>query len=212
MENAFFAMISRMRYINRWALMRNTRTENISEHSLQVAVIAHALAVIREKYYSHGAGGEPRAAVSPDRAAVLALYHDADEILVGDMPTPVKYLNPEIERVFKSIESDAARRLTEMLPGELRQEYAAILAPDRSDPQTAETLRIVKAADKISALIKCIEEEKAGNTEFLSAAAKIRKTVGETGLPEADHFVRRFLPAFGCTLDELESGAEQDGR
>ncbi len=205
MKNAFFAMVSRMRYINRWSLMRNTRTENIEEHSLQVAILAHAIAVIRNRYFSSDDAGNLRIAVNPDRIAVLAIYHDTDEILVGDMPTPVKYFNPEIERVFKSIEKDAVDKLTGMLPEELRQEYSALLAPDRSDPVVAESMRIVKAADKISALIKCIEEGKAGNSEFVPASKKLKKAIDETGLPEVAYFVRSFIPAFGLTLDELEN-------
>ncbi|MHB8964012.1 MAG: 5'-deoxynucleotidase, partial [Saccharofermentanales bacterium] len=141
MKNAFFAMVSRMRYINRWSLMRNTRTENIEEHSLQVAILAHAIAVIRNRYFSSDDAGNLRIAVSPDRVAVLAIYHDTDEILVGDMPTPVKYFNPEIERVLKSIETDAVDKRTGMLPEELRQEYGTLLAPDRSDPVVAESMR-----------------------------------------------------------------------
>lgn len=204
MKNAFFAMVSRMRYINRWALMRNTRTENIEEHSLQVAVLAHAIAMIRNRYFSCDNSGNPRIAINPDRIAVLAIYHDTDEILVGDMPTPVKYFNPEIERIFKSIERDAVDKLTGMLPDELRPDYSALLAPDRSDPGIAESMKIVKAADKISALIKCIEEEKAGNSEFIPASKKLKKTIDEIELPEVAYFVDHFIPAFGLTLDELE--------
>ena len=203
-KNAFFAMVSRMRYINRWALMRNTRTENIEEHSLQVAVLAHAIALIRTRFFPLDGNGQARIAVDPDRVAVLAVYHDAGEILVGDMPTPIKYFNADIERAFKSIEKDAVDKLTGMLPPELRGDYTALMLPDRRDPVIDEAMRIVKAADKISALIKCIEEEKAGNTEFVPASRKLRIVVEETGLPEVDYFVRHFLPAYGRTLDELE--------
>lgn len=201
MKNAFYAMLSRMRYINRWSLMRNTRTENIEEHSLQVAVIAHAIALIRSRIFT----SEGRTVLSPERIAMLALYHDADEILVGDMPTPVKYLNKDIESVFKNIEKEAAGKLAAMLPEELREDYMSLLLPDISDPLIAEEMRIVKAADKISALIKCVEEEKAGNSEFIPASRKLQETISSIDLPEVKYFMDNFFPAYSLTLDELEN-------
>lgn len=204
MKNAFFAMVSRMRYINRWSLMRNTLSENLEEHSFQVAVISHALAVIRQNLFAADDNGSRRITVDPYKAAVFAIYHDLDEILVGDMPTPVKYFNKDIEKVFKSIEKDAAEKLVGTLPPELKSEYTGLLAPDMSDPAAAEIMKIVKAADKISALVKCIEEGKAGNTEFIPAYRKLKAMIDEMDLPEAAYFMKEFVPAYSCTLDELE--------
>ena len=157
MAHHFFALISRMRYIGRWGLMRNTFEENIQEHSHMVAVLAHALAVIRRDVF----GGD----IDPGQAAVLALYHDAPEIFTGDLPTPVKYANPAIQTAYKAVEADAAQRLVAMLPQEMRPAFATLL--EESDP---EVLVLVKAADKLSAHLKCLEELKAGNREFQSAA------------------------------------------
>ena len=204
MKNAFFAMVSRMRYINRWSLMRNTLDENLEEHSFQVAVIAHAIAVIRQTFFSADEDGTPRTAVDPNKAAVIAIYHDMDEILVGDMPTPVKYFNKDIEKIFKSIERDAADKLVGTLPAELKNMYASLLSPDLSDPSVAEMMKIVKAADKISALVKCIEEGKAGNSEFVPASRKLIRSVEEMDLPEVRYFMSEFVPAYSFTLDELE--------
>ncbi len=204
MKNAFFAMVSRMRYINRWSLMRNTLSENLEEHSFQVAVISHALAVIRQNLFARDDKGNIRITVDPYKAAVYAIYHDLDEILVGDMPTPVKYFNKDIEKVFKSIEKDAAEKLVGTLPSELKSEYAGLLSPDMSDSASAEIMKIVKAADKISALVKCIEEGKAGNTEFIPAYRKLKALIDEMDLPEAAYFMKEFVPAYSCTLDELE--------
>ncbi len=204
MKNTFFAMVSRMRYINRWSLMRNSLSENLEEHSFQTAVIAHALALIRKEFYSKDENNLMRIEVNPDRAVVLALFHDLDEILVGDLPTPVKYFNKEMERVFKSIEREASKRLVETLPEELKESYRKILIPDLSDSSVAETLKLVKAADKIAALVKCIEEEKAGNTEFISAARNLEKTISGMKLPEVDYFMEHLLPAYYLSLDDLE--------
>lgn len=192
MEDAFFALISRMRYINRWGLMRNTFQENIQEHSHMVAVLAHALAVIRRDVF----GGD----VDPGEAAVLALYHDAPEILTGDLPTPVKYDNPEIQTAYKAVEAVAARKLLELLPRELRPTYAPLLDEDPNHPLHP----LVKAADKLSAYIKCVEEIKAGNHEFQQAAQQTRKSLEDMRLPELDYFMEHFLPAFELTLDELQ--------
>lgn len=189
-EYQFYALLSRMRYITRWGLMRNTFSENIQEHSHQVAVLAHALALIRRDVL-----GLP---AEPDRCAVAALFHDASEILTGDLPTPIKYYNPEIKAAYKQVERVSADKLLAMLPEQLRESYAPLV---HEDDETV--LDIVKAADKLSAHIKCIEEMKAGNQEFASAAAQTRKALENMGLPELDWFMEHCLPAFGRNLDEL---------
>jgi 5'-deoxynucleotidase len=198
-----------MRYINRWALMRNTRTENIEEHSLQVAVLAHAIAVIRKEFFPMDAKGNPRIPVDPNLVTTLAVFHDTDEILTGDMPTPVKYFNPAIQQAYKDVEKEAVKRLLQMLPEELKVTYEGLLSPDKTDPAVSQAMRIVKAADRISALIKCIEEGKAGNKEFISAEKSIRESIAraikENELPEVDYFMDKFIPAFSRTLDELEN-------
>ena len=191
MKSHFFAYISRMRFIQRWALMRNTAPENVQEHSHQVAVLAHALAVIRNEKF----GG----AVDPGAVAVAALYHDASEILTGDMPTPIKYDNPAIQHAYKEVEAVAEKKLLHMLPQELQSVYAPILTP--TDPDVE---RLVKAADKLSAYIKCVEELKAGNTEFREAAAQTRKALEGYGVPEVDYFLDTFMDSFSLTLDELK--------
>ena len=191
MKSHFFAYISRMRFIQRWALMRNTAPENVQEHSHQVAVLAHALAVIRNEKF----GG----AVDPGAVAVAALYHDASEILTGDMPTPIKYDNPAIQHAYKEVEAVAEKKLLHMLPEELQSVYAPILTP-----ADAEVERMVKAADKLSAYIKCVEELKAGNTEFREAAAQTRKALEGYGLPEVAYFLDTFIDSFSLTLDELK--------
>lgn len=192
MANEFFALISRMRYITRWGLMRNTFSENIQEHSHMVAVLAHGLALIRRELL--GLPGP-----DPDRCAVAALYHDAPEILTGDLPTPVKYFNPEIKTAYKQVEQVSGEKLLSMLPEALRPCYTHLILED--DP---ETLPIVKAADKLSAYIKCVEELKAGNQEFESAAQQTHDALLAMKLPELDYFMREFLPAFHLTLDQLE--------
>ena len=188
----FFAYLSRMRYINRWGLMRNTFQENIQEHSHMVAVLAHALAVIRREVYGGG--------IDPGEAAAAALFHDAPEILTGDLPTPVKYYKPEIRDAYKEVEDVSARKLLSMLPAELRPAYEGLLTEDYSPELRA----VVKAADKLSAYIKCLEELKAGNTEFRLAAEQTRQALKGSPLPEVAYFMERFLPAFGLTLDELQ--------
>lgn len=191
MKSHFFAYISRMRFIQRWALMRNTAPENVQEHSHQVAVLAHALAVIRREKF----GGT----VDPGAVAVAALYHDASEILTGDMPTPIKYDNPAIRSAYKDVEAVAERKLLNMLPEELRGAYAPILTE-----VPPETERLVKAADKLSAYIKCVEELKAGNMEFREAAAQTRRALEAYALPEVAYFLETFMDSFSLTLDELK--------
>ena len=173
--------------------MRNTHPENIQEHSLQVAVITHALAVIKNKLFN--------GSVDPERAALLAVFHDSNETITGDMPTPIKYFNPEISNAFKNIEDISKNKLLSMLPEELRESYSSILFHCEDDE---ELWKLVKAADRLSAYIKCIEEEKAGNKEFKKAGQSIYKTVLELDMPEVGYFIENFLPSYSLTLDELE--------
>lgn len=190
MKNGFFALISRMRLIRRWGLMRNSYDENVQEHSHMTAVLAHALAVIRRDVF----GGT----ADPERAAVAALFHDACEIVTGDLPTPVKYFSGEMSGAYKVIERDAEEKLLDMLPGELQPAYRSVFR-DADE----ETNKIVKAADKLCAYIKCVEELRAGNTEFRSAEEQIRTALAGSPLPELRYFMENFMPAFGTTLDEL---------
>ena len=191
MRSHFFAYISRMRFIQRWALMRNTAQENVQEHSHQVAVLAHALAVIRNEKF----GGT----LDAGAVAVAALYHDASEILTGDMPTPIKYHDPDIKRAYKAVEAVAERKLLGMLPEELRSVYGPVLTDVPADVG-----ELVKAADKLSAYIKCVEELKAGNNEFREAAAQTRRALEAYELPEVTYFMETFMESFSLTLDELK--------
>lgn len=190
-DHAFFALISRMRYIDRWALMRNTSKENIQEHSHMVAVLAHALAVIQNRYYD--------GKVDPGQVALAALYHDATEILTGDMPTPIKYYSSTIRASYREVEDAAAQRLLAMLPEELRPEYEHLLQPVNPEVET-----IVKAADKLSAYLKCVEELKAGNNEFKRAKEQTYAALTQNPLPALQYFIIHYLPAFELTLDELQ--------
>ncbi len=190
-ESSFFAIISRMKYIDRWALMRNTHSENLSEHSLDTAIIAHALAVIRNRRF----GGN----INPERAALLAIFHDVPEVITGDMPTPVKYFSSEIRRAYAGVESAAENRLLSLLPEDMRDEYIPLITHEGED---AQLLKIVKCADKLSALIKCIEEEKAYNKEFSAAKAATIQSIRELGLPEGIEFLEKFIPPFELTLDD----------
>ena len=192
MANEFYAILSRMRYITRWGLMRNTFSENIQEHSHQVAVLAHALALIRREIL--GIPGP-----DPDRCAVAALYHDASEILTGDLPTPIKYHDPEIRSAYKRVERLYGERLLDMLPQQLRSHYAPYVLEDEPELEP-----IVKGADKLSAYIKCIEELKAGNSEFESAARQTMAAIHAMERPELAWFVQECLPAFSLSLDELQ--------
>lgn len=191
MANEFYALMGRMRYITRWGLMRNTFSENISEHSHQVAVLAHALALIRRDILK-------LPTPDPDRCAVAALYHDASEILTGDLPTPIKYYNPDIKDAYKQVERIAGNRLLDMLPPELRASYEHLVLEDDD-----EVLPFVKAADKLSAHIKCLEEQKAGNTEFDSAARQTWEAMKAMDRPELNWFLEHCLPAFCLNLDQL---------
>ncbi|MGB8454247.1 MAG: 5'-deoxynucleotidase [Anaerocolumna sp.] len=192
MESHFFAMMARMKYIERWALMRNSQTENISEHSLEVSMLAHALAVISNTRLHNQLNAE--------KAALIGLYHDSTEIITGDMPTPVKYYNKEINGAFKEIEKIAAKRLLNMLPEDLRKSYETIFFTLEGEEYL---WKLVKAADKLSALIKCIQEENAGNVEFASAKKSLTETLINMKLNEVDIFMEEFLPSYYKTLDEL---------
>ena len=191
MANEFYALMGRMRYITRWGLMRNSFSENLSEHSYMTAVLAHALALIRREIL-HLDGPDP------DRCAVAALYHDASEILTGDLPTPIKYYNPEIKNAYKQVERIAGNRLLDMLPPELRKCYESdvLEADEELEP-------IIKGADKLSAHIKCLEEQKAGNTEFDSAAKQTWEAMKDMNRPELDWFMNFCLGAFALNLDQL---------
>jgi 5'-deoxynucleotidase len=189
----FFAYLSRMKFIRRWGLMHSTHPENIQEHSLQVALVAHALAVIRNELY----GG----AVDPNRVALLALYHDAHEVLTGDLPTPVKYFNPDIAASYHAIEAAAQLRLLGMLPDALRPAYAALFSQAHADSAAAE---LVEAADKLCAYLKCLEERAAGNPEFANAEQTLHARIAQFTLPEVRYFLDTFVPSFSLTLDELQ--------
>ena len=191
MTDNFFAYISRMRYIGRWSLMRNAMSENIQEHSHMVAVIAHALGVIRRDVF--------KVNCDPNEYAAVALYHDCSEILTGDLPTPIKYHSAEISNAYKRVEELACNKLLATLPAEIRGEFEDILVGRTHD----EKYDLVKAADKLSAYIKCIEERRAGNDEFASAEKQTRAILDANPLPEVKYFLEHFIPAFELTLDEL---------
>ena len=197
----FFAMLSRMKYITRWGLMRNTRTENLSEHSLETAYIAHVLAVIHNKRL-HGN-------IDENKVAVIAMYHDLSEILTGDLPTPVKYHSPSFQHSYKEIERQASKRMLHMLPEDLRPSFWAAALPEDE-----ECKRFVKYADKISAYIKCIEEEKAGNQEFKTAKESIYQAILDFHAPEVDIFLKEFMPGYYLTVDQntalLKKGEDED--
>lgn len=190
-EQKFFAIISRMKYISRWGLMRNTIPENISEHSLETAFIAHTLALYRNVRF----GGN----VDPERCAVLAMYHDVTEIITGDMPTPIKYFNPEIKSEYDKVEKIAEERMLSYLPEDLREYYRPIFGKTEED---AELWTLVKAADKLSALIKCIEERQMGNGDFREAEKSTMKAIHKLQLPEAEEFIAEFLQSHELSLDE----------
>jgi len=192
MPHHFFAMLSRMKYISRWALMRNAVNENLSEHATQVAMLAHALAVLHNRRF----GGN----VNAERCALLGLYHDAAECLTGDLPTPVKYYSEAVRSAYQTVEDHAAAQLLAMLPENLRADYDSLLRPAAEEEML---WCFVKAADKFSALIKCMEEAQAGNKEFAIAAESTLKSLREMQLPEAEVFLEQFLPGFALSLDEM---------
>ena len=192
-KSNFFAFISRMKYINRWGLMRNIKEENVCEHSLDVAVIAHALAVIQKKRLNID--------VNPEKTALYAIYHDVSEIFTGDMPTPVKYYNSIIKTAYKELELSVNERLLNMLPHDFKDEFKPILIPDDNEKQIWKT---IKAADKISAYIKCIEEEKSGNKEFLKAKQSLLHEIEKMDMQDVKIFMNEFLEGYSLTLDEME--------
>lgn len=189
-SDSFFALTSRMKYITRWGLMRNSRSENIAEHSLEVAIITHLLCELRNRRF----GGN----VDVAKAVLTAVYHDVPEIITGDLPTPVKYYDPEIKSAYKKVEVAAKEKLLSSIPEDLRDGYVTLF-DEESDPETA---AIVKAADKLSALIKCIEERRSGNSDFSEAERQTLAAIRKMHLPEADTFIDEFLPSYDLTLDE----------
>ena len=188
--NNFFGMLSRMKYINRWGLMRNNINENIAEHSLQVAIIAHGLAVIGNKRFGRNLNAE--------HIALMGIMHDTTEIITGDLPTPIKYYAPEIRDAYKKVENIAANQLLKELPEDMQEAYEDILIEDDSIEW-----KYVKAADKLSSYIKCIEEKNTGNTDFAKAEDTIRKALEDMQMEEIDVFIEEFLPAYVMTLDEI---------
>lgn len=192
MNSNFYAFLSRMKYINRWALMRNTNEETLSQHSHEVAAVVYALCVIGNRRYGK--------AYNAERAALLGLYHDMPEILTGDMPTPVKYFNPEIKEAYKKVEKCASEKLINTLPEDLKEDFRFLFEKNDED---RELWTAVKAADKISALIKCIEERKAGNMEFAKAEQSTLESLKNMNLPEVEDFIKEFLPGYELTLDQL---------
>ena len=188
--NNFFGMLARMKYINRWGLMRNTKTENIAEHSLEVAIIAHALAVIGNTYFEKKLDAE--------HIAMLGVMHDTTEIITGDLPTPIKYYAPEIRDAYKKVENVAANQLLSELPEEMRNSYKNILIEENNTDW-----KYVKAADKMSAYIKCIEERKTGNKDFIKAEETIKKSLDDMKMEEVDKFIDVFIPSYAMTLDEI---------
>ncbi|WP_447866468.1 5'-deoxynucleotidase [Rahnella bonaserana] len=191
-QSHFFAHLSRLKLISRWPLMRNVRTENVSEHSLQVAFVAHALAVIKNRKFNGN--------LSAERVALLAMYHDASEVLTGDMPTPIKYYNPQIAHEYKKIEKIAQQKLIEMLPKELQGDFRPLIDEHY---YTEDEKLTVKQADALCAYLKCLEELSAGNNEFTLAKARLEKTLADRQSPEMDYFMEVFIPSFSLSLDEI---------
>lgn len=196
MENShFFAMLSRMKYITRWGLMNNTNSENISEHSLQTAMFAHLLVLLHNR--------NSKNKLNAERAALLGMYHDVTEIITGDMPTPVKYYNSDIIKSYKEVERIAGERLVSMLPENLQDEYSDIILMENKNDK--ELIKYVKAADKLSALVKCIEEIRVGNDEFKNAKLSTERLLHDMNMPEVEEFIESFLPSFSLTLDEINN-------
>lgn len=199
-EYGFYALLDRMQYINRWALMRNSRYENIKEHSFDVAVIAEALAVIHNKLVDDG---KTSIKVDPMKIQAYGLYHDCTEIITGDMPTPIKYRNETLKRAYKEVEHEAAESLVSQLPDYMKDHYMSLLSPSFDSEEGELNKKLVKAADKIAAYIKCVRERLAGNTEFVLAMTTTKSTIDNIDLPEVKIFMDEFVPPFGLTLDEL---------
>ena len=196
----FFAMIDRMQYINRWGLMRNSKLENIKEHSFDVAVIAHALTVIHNDMNKDKEGAIPP---DPYKVQAYALYHDCTEIITGDLPTPIKYKNDIIKKAYKEVENEAAHTLANLLPEFMREDYVELLAPTKKNDEDRLVGKLVKAADRISAYLKCVSEESLGNSEFSSAKEAIRETIDNIDIPAVAYFMDNFVPSYGMTLDQI---------
>ncbi|MDR8523906.1 5'-deoxynucleotidase [Shewanella fidelis] len=187
-----FAHLARMKLIQRWPLMYNVRPENVQEHSLQVAMVAHSLAIISNKIFDGN--------YNPYQAATIAIFHDASEILTGDLPTPVKYFNKEIEAEYKKIEAIAEQRLLEMVPDEFKQDYQALLTSEHADP---EYKALVKSADTLCAYLKCLEEKRAGNSEFNTAQKRLEQRLKSDSNPAVNYFIEHFIPSFTLDLDDI---------
>ncbi|MBP5493389.1 MAG: 5'-deoxynucleotidase [Clostridiales bacterium] len=192
----FYAMLDRMQYIQRWGLMRNTRQENLKEHSFDVAVIAHSLALIHNRILKQDY-------IDPYKTMAEAIYHDVTEIITGDLPTPIKYINRDLKTAYKEVEAQAANNILNLLPEELEPEYRELLMPDLSDEEKKKIHRLVKAADRISAFLKCLMEEKAGNDEFSRAKQTIEDSIHKLECEEAEYYLAHFVPPYGLTLDEI---------
>lgn len=190
----FYAFMDRMKYIKRWSLMRSVRDENIMEHSQQVAMLAHALAIINNKVYGGSA--------NPEKCVMYAVYHECGEVMTGDLPTPIKYFNNSIHGAYKSLEDKACDKLIQMLPEEMKEDIAVYVKPDTGSLE----YRLVKAADRLAAYIKCLEEHRCGNTEFEKAKKSIEADLHSRNMPEVEYFFKTFISAFNLTLDELEGG------
>lgn len=200
---SFYAMLHRMRYIERWGLMRNTAKENLKEHTMDVVVIAHALALIRKRYFPE------ETALDPEHVALLAVFHDATEIITGDMPTPIKYFTRELRAEYQRVEDRAADVLLHYLPEELREDYRALLEAPNDSTVEREERRVIKAADTLSAYIKCLDERNMGNREFLSAEATTLAKLKAYAMPEVDWFLDHAIPAYERTLDDLGEQLEK---
>ena len=192
MDSVFFAFLDRMKYIKRWQLMRSVREENIMEHSQQVAMFAHALALINNKVFNGNADAE--------KAALYAVYHECSEVMTGDLPTPIKYFNNSIHGAYKQLEDRAVDKLIETLPEELAGEFAVYMKPDSESIE----YKLMKAADRLAAYVKCLEELRCGNAEFVKAKKSIEEDLLSRNMPEVNYFFEKFIPAFSLTLDELE--------
>ncbi len=188
----FFAFLNRMKYIKRWSLMRSVREENIMEHSIEVSILAHALAVIKNQIFG--------ANVNIEKVVLLAQYHEVGEVITGDLPTPIKYFNPEIKSAYKDLEKIASKKILDTLPDVIKKEYEEYILPD----ENSEEYKIVKGADRLSAYLKCVEELKAGNSEFKKAKRTILNDLKNLKREEVDYYLKEFVPAYELTLDELD--------
>lgn len=197
-KSHFFAFLRRMRFVKRWGLMRNTMAENIQEHSMEVAWIAHQLAILHNTYY----GGS----VDVNKVAVIAMYHEVSEIFTGDMPTPIKYFDKELRKIYGQIEKQAQQKLVDTLPNEIAQSYQEILVEPEKQPEWP----LVKAADTISAYLKCVFELSAGNHEFTAAHATIEEKLKQSEMPEVHKFMELYVPSISLSVDQLHYTMEQN--